>query len=153
MTKLQARGVQSPLLGSKPALVFIGNEFEHNPVYARLQNFFAGDRVRRYCVPPHHATHRPPDYFRGYVAKSINIAGIDHAIVFTAHKVRVHAMCWALPPPSNHSGRSRALTLRRTRFFSATTWSPSARRTRSHHSGIACLAWTHSFARRRSSPN
>lgn len=66
----RARGVQSPLLGGKPALVFMGSDFEHNPVYARLQNFFA-------------------DYFRGFVAKSLNIAGIDHAIVCTAHKNKI----------------------------------------------------------------
>lgn len=53
------------MLGSKPCLVFLGSMFTVNPDYVHIQNLLA-------------------DFFRGPVVEHVNLAGLDHALVFTA---------------------------------------------------------------------
>ena len=51
-------------LGSKPVLVFLGDQWSSDSTYERLRNFFI-------------------DFFRGDKVDKINLKGIDHAMVFT----------------------------------------------------------------------
>ena len=99
--------MQSPLLGGKPALVFVGSEFEHNPVYARLQNFFAGHTVRLKATQlrrtsPRHTAHQI------FFAVTWPRALTSRALIMQSFSQRircVHASWWAFDHlASAHSG-------------------------------------------------
>lgn len=48
-------------IGSKPLMLFLGDEWEQNETYTNLQNFFL-------------------DFFRGYKPEKLSLAGVDHVI-------------------------------------------------------------------------
>jgi ribosome production factor 2 len=52
-------------IGSKPALLFNGEEFEHDVDFIAMKNFFI-------------------DFFKGDVMQKINLASVDHVITFTS---------------------------------------------------------------------
>lgn len=56
-----ATGANTCSAGSKPAMIFEGSEFETEPFFQRLKNFFV-------------------DFFGGSIESDINIAGVDRAI-------------------------------------------------------------------------
>lgn len=64
MHDLDGKREASVGLGSKPLLVFQGEEWESNDTFAKLKNFFI-------------------DYFRGDVIPKLSLSGVEHAIVLS----------------------------------------------------------------------
>jgi ribosome production factor 2 len=60
----EAAGQNCASAGSRPAMIFEGSEFESEPFFQRLKNFFL-------------------DYFAGTNENEVNIAGVDRAIVIS----------------------------------------------------------------------
>lgn len=100
-----------PALGSKPAFVFIGEEFENDSKYAKLQNIIV-------------------DLFRGEVIDKIDLTGLDNAIVCSIVNGVVHfrRYCTVLKKSGTkiprvelvETGPSFDITLRRDNFASST---------------------------------
>ncbi|XP_065886883.1 ribosome production factor 2 homolog [Dysidea avara] len=96
--------------GSKPCLIFTGDLFETDENYRRLKNFLI-------------------DLFRGEVVTEIRMAGLDHALLFTAVEGKVHLRSYrVLLKKSGHStprveldeiGPSLDLVMRRTHLASS----------------------------------
>lgn len=57
-------------VGTKPMLIFAGEQFEQNKELGRLKNFFI-------------------DFFRGEVAEAISLQGLEHVIMFTATEDKI----------------------------------------------------------------
>ncbi|CAM9850511.1 unnamed protein product, partial [Phaeothamnion confervicola] len=57
-------------VGSKPALVFLGDRWQNEEVYQKLQNLLT-------------------DFLRGDVVSSLSLSGLDHALVFALAEDRV----------------------------------------------------------------
>ena len=58
----EAAGLNCASAGSRPAMIFEGSEFESEPYFQRMKNFFL-------------------DFFAGSIENEVNLAGIDRAIV------------------------------------------------------------------------
>jgi hypothetical protein len=58
-------------MGSKPLLLFVGDQWENDNLYKSIQNIFI-------------------DFFRGDKATKISLKGVDHAIGFTCIDGRIH---------------------------------------------------------------
>jgi ribosome production factor 2 len=58
-------------MGSKPLLLFVGDQWESDNLYKSIQNIFI-------------------DFFRGDKATKISLKGVDHAIGFTCIDGRIH---------------------------------------------------------------
>ncbi len=91
------KGVEKKRLGSKPCVVFAGENWEHDATLQRVRNLFTGEL--RWCVWQRRGwginrglrsvfVHREPihdaDFFRVEDVKSLALAGLDSAAVFTA---------------------------------------------------------------------
>eukprot|EP01100_Stratorugosa_tubuloviscum_P008749 TRINITY_DN363_c4_g1_i1.p1 TRINITY_DN363_c4_g1~~TRINITY_DN363_c4_g1_i1.p1 ORF type:complete len:349 (-),score=145.84 TRINITY_DN363_c4_g1_i1:67-1113(-) len=60
-------GILGPNLGSKPAFIFQGDEFENNEKFKRFANLII-------------------DFFRGFQLKEINLAHVEHVVICTTHE-------------------------------------------------------------------
>ncbi|KAL4233825.1 rRNA-binding ribosome biosynthesis protein rpf2 [Mactra antiquata] len=57
--------------GTKPCMMFVGEQFDIEPDYIRLKNLFA-------------------DFFRGVVIKQIRLQGLEHVIMITAAEGKIY---------------------------------------------------------------
>lgn len=64
-------------MGSKPLLLFVGDQWENDNLYKSIQNIFI-------------------DFFRGDKANKISLKGVDHAIGFTVMDGRIHLRAYNL---------------------------------------------------------
>lgn len=64
-------------MGSKPLLLFIGDQWENDNLYKSIQNLFI-------------------DYFRGDKADKISLKGVDHAIGFSCVDGKIHLRAYTL---------------------------------------------------------
>ena len=64
-------------MGSKPLLLFVGDQWENDNLYKSIQNIFI-------------------DFFRGDKASKISLQGVDHAIGFTCVDGKIHLRAYNL---------------------------------------------------------
>ena len=74
------------MAGSKPCLMFTGDLFETDENYRRLKNLLIGTHFLVLgCV-----LYMLLDLFHGEVVTEIRMAGLDHALLFTAIEGKVY---------------------------------------------------------------
>jgi ribosome production factor 2 len=64
-------------MGSKPLLLFMGDQWENDNLYKSIQNIFI-------------------DFFRGDKATKISLKGVDHAIGFSVVDGKIHLRAYSI---------------------------------------------------------
>lgn len=105
-------------VGTKPCIMFAGEQFETNPNYSRLKNVFA-------------------DFFRGSVIKQIRLQGIEHVIMISAVDGKIYLRNYRISLKKSGSrtprieledmGPSIDFTVRRTKLASDDLYKKSLR--------------------------
>lgn len=106
-------------IGTKPCIMFAGEQFDTDPDYSRLKNLFA-------------------DFFRGSIIKQIRLQGIEHVIMISAIDGKIYIRNYRIILKKSGSkvprieledmGPSIDLTLRRTKIASDDLYKRSLRK-------------------------
>lgn len=64
-------------LGSKPLLLFMGDQWENDNLYKSIQNIFI-------------------DFFRGDKTSKLSLKGVDHAMAFTCIDGKIHVRTYSI---------------------------------------------------------
>jgi ribosome production factor 2 len=114
----QFHSASTKRVGSKPCLLFIGDQWENDEQFKKTKNLFV-------------------DLFRGEEVDKLDLSGLDHGIVCTALDNKILFRLYSLHLQDNgsripsveitQSAPSFTLTLRRTKFASHDLWKAACR--------------------------